>query len=104
MAKAAIGNLAASITMYQNKHNGRLPASLKAMVGNEISDDLLLDPWGNLFLLQIPAKRCRIERFDVFSVGKDGIAGNDDDVGNFDLAEIVVPPPTPFQLFKSWIW
>jgi hypothetical protein len=102
-ARATVGYLAAAINLNQNKHNGRLPTSLKSMVGREISSDLLLDPWGNEFLYEKPAKRSK-DAFDVYSAGMDITAGTLDDIGNFEMPELGIPPPTLVERFKSWIW
>ncbi|MFT7053304.1 MAG: general secretion pathway protein G [Psychromonas sp.] len=40
------------------------------------------DPWGNDYILVSPGEQGRI---DVFSVGRDGEEGTDDDIGNWNL-------------------
>ena len=40
------------------------------------------DPWGNAYQLMSPGEHGKI---DVFSMGLDGEAGNDDDVGNWNM-------------------
>jgi len=40
------------------------------------------DPWGNDYLLVSPGEKGRL---DVFSVGRDGQEGSDDDIGNWNL-------------------
>ena len=40
------------------------------------------DPWGNNYQLMSPGEHGKI---DVFSMGLDGEAGNDDDVGNWNM-------------------
>ena len=40
------------------------------------------DPWGNDYLLLNPGENGKI---DIFSVGMDGQAGTDDDIGNWNL-------------------
>ncbi|MGJ8692022.1 MAG: type II secretion system major pseudopilin GspG [Thalassotalea sp.] len=42
------------------------------------------DPWGNQYLLLNPGENGKI---DVFSVGPDGEAGTEDDIGNWNLAQ-----------------
>ncbi|NNE92280.1 MAG: type II secretion system major pseudopilin GspG [Verrucomicrobiales bacterium] len=44
----------------------------------------LLDPWGNEYQYQRPGKRDS-GGFDLFSAGPDGVAGNEDDIGNWDI-------------------
>lgn len=45
---------------------------------------LPLDPWGNDYQLLNPGEQGRI---DVFSMGPDGEAGTEDDIGNWNLAD-----------------
>ncbi|MHA0902054.1 type II secretion system major pseudopilin GspG [Enterobacter ludwigii] len=40
------------------------------------------DPWGNPYHLTYPGENSHI---DIFSAGPDGIVGNDDDIGNWNL-------------------
>lgn len=42
------------------------------------------DPWGNDYQLANPGENSKM---DVFSVGPDGEAGTEDDIGNWNLAE-----------------
>jgi len=42
------------------------------------------DPWGNDYLLLNPGEQGRM---DVFSVGPDGEAGTEDDIGNWNLGD-----------------
>ncbi|CAM3445949.1 type II secretion system major pseudopilin GspG [Parendozoicomonas haliclonae] len=41
------------------------------------------DPWGNDYLLQNPGQ---FGKLDVFSAGADGVAGSDDDIGNWNIS------------------
>ncbi|WNC68413.1 type II secretion system major pseudopilin GspG [Thalassotalea nanhaiensis] len=45
---------------------------------------LPMDPWGNEYLLLNPGENSNI---DIFSVGPDGEAGTEDDIGNWNLEE-----------------
>jgi general secretion pathway protein G len=84
-ARADIGNLSASILMYQNKHSGRLPSDLNKMVSDgSITENLLMDPWGQKYMYTVPAKRSKTDKYDLYSIGQDGQDGNGDDVGNFE--------------------
>jgi general secretion pathway protein G len=84
-ASADIGNLQGAILMYQNKHTGKLPQSLEAMVrSGDITDALLMDPWGNPYKYEVPAKRSKTDKYDLYSMGQDALPGNGDDVGNFE--------------------
>ncbi len=42
------------------------------------------DPWGNPYQYVRPAQRSG-GQYDIYSTGPDGEAGNDDDIGNWDL-------------------
>mgnify|MGYP001069881152 FL=1 len=42
------------------------------------------DPWGNDYQLLNPGEKGKI---DIFSMGPDGEAGTDDDIGNWNLAD-----------------
>jgi len=42
------------------------------------------DPWGNEYQLLYPGEH---SKYDVFSMGPDGEAGTEDDIGNWNLAE-----------------
>ena len=42
------------------------------------------DPWGNEYVLLNPGEQSKM---DVFSVGPDGEAGTEDDIGNFNLGD-----------------
>jgi len=42
------------------------------------------DPWGNEYVLLNPGEQGKM---DVFSVGPDGEAGTEDDIGNWNLAD-----------------
>lgn len=44
----------------------------------------LLDPWGNPYHYRRPGAKDK-GGFDVYSAGADGIEGNSDDIGNWDL-------------------
>ncbi len=47
-------------------------------------DKLPEDPWGNNYMLVSPGE---FGKFDLFSMGPDGEAGTDDDIGNWDENE-----------------
>ncbi|MBS3797227.1 MULTISPECIES: type II secretion system major pseudopilin GspG [unclassified Pseudoalteromonas] len=47
-------------------------------------NELPLDPWGNPYQLIYPGE---IGKIDVFSMGPDGEAGTEDDIGNWDEEE-----------------
>ena len=45
----------------------------------KLMDEVPTDPWGKPFMYERPGKK-HPESFDIYSVGKDGKAGTDDDV------------------------
>jgi general secretion pathway protein G len=47
-------------------------------------DKLIVDPWSNPYNYSRPATRSK-GQFDIWSSGEDGVSGNADDVGNWDL-------------------
>ncbi len=83
-ARADVGNLGACLLQYQGKHSGRLPSSLDKMVGREITEEMLMDPWGNKYIYKLDGSRRSKEKYDIYSIGHDGIDGSPDDVGNFE--------------------
>jgi general secretion pathway protein G len=84
-ARADVGNLSAALLMYQNKHGGRLPGSLDKLVASgDLQETQLSDPWGNKYMLVIPNKRSKQDKFDLYSIGNDGMDSTADDIGNFE--------------------
>jgi general secretion pathway protein G len=82
-----------ALNLYEGL-SGRLPTEEEGLIrfvdGVEISADrpqkrliqkLPLDRWGRAYEYRIPARRSR-DRFDIFSLGADGIE-SDDDIGNW---------------------
>ncbi len=59
------------------------PAPRKFLKGG-YTKHLYKDPWGNEYVLLNPGERSDM---DVFSVGPDGEAGTDDDIGNWNLSD-----------------
>ena len=43
------------------------------------------DPWGQEYKYRYPAQKSK-KAYDVYSVGKDGVEGNEDDIGNWKAA------------------
>lgn len=98
LAKAAIksnGSLSQAIDLY--KFNcGKFPEELKYLVEKPTDDDIakkwtgpylkdiegLKDPWGHDFVYAAPGTHNE-QGFDLWSMGPDGIDGNDDDVRNW---------------------
>lgn len=97
-AKADISTITSALRAYEAQ-NLFLPTSqqgVKALVFKPNSrpkpklwkpfmkEKLLLDPWGNEYQYQRPGKKDQ-GGFDLYSSGEDGVAGTEDDIGNWDL-------------------
>lgn len=97
-AKADISTITSALRAYEVQ-NLYLPTSrqgIKALVSKPSSrpipkswkpfmkEKLLIDPWGNEYQYLRPGKKDS-GGFDLFSMGEDGVAGSDDDIGNWDL-------------------
>lgn len=97
-ARADVQKISAALRSYQI-NNRFLPTEaqgLKALVERPTSapqpkrwkkeiSPLPIDPWGFEYKYRRPAKKSD-EDFDVFSVGEDGQADTDDDIGNWEDA------------------
>jgi hypothetical protein len=82
-AKADIGTLSGFLISYQSTHDGKLPASITALVEKGIiTEAMSKDPWGNPYQLVVPAQRSK-DKFDLFSLGKK-INDESDNIGNWD--------------------
>ena len=94
-----IGTIESALTMYrsQNYDYPTTEQSLEALVTETDIEPLPRrfqeggylqrlpkDPWGNDYQLLNPGEN---GTFDVFSMGPDGEAGTDDDIGNWNLAD-----------------
>jgi len=96
LAKAAVGKFHNLLILY-NTVTGSLPTTeqgLNVLVvdPNEFPPPndrrprlkrIELDPWGSPYRYEIPAKRNKSEKFDVFSVGPDKEPYTDDDIGTW---------------------
>ncbi|MDF1852296.1 MAG: type II secretion system major pseudopilin GspG [Verrucomicrobiales bacterium] len=49
-----------------------------------LKEKVLTDPWGNKYIYLRPGKKDG-GGFDLYSAGADGVAGNSDDIGNWDI-------------------
>ncbi len=95
--KADINTITAALRTYETQ-NMFLPTTkqgIMALVEKPTSRPLpknwrpflkkmLFDPWGKEYQYARPGRRDS-SGFDLFSAGPDGIAGNEDDIGNWDL-------------------
>lgn len=94
-----IGTIESALTMYrsQNYDYPTTEQGLEALVSETDIEPLPRrfqeggylqrlpkDPWGNDYQLLNPGEN---GTFDVFSMGPDGEAGTDDDIGNWNLAD-----------------
>lgn len=57
------------------------PGNLKKWNGPYLKKDIPLDPWGNPYGYHSPG--VHNTDYDLFSFGPDGVAGGDDDIGNW---------------------
>ncbi len=87
-AETAILTITSHVHLYSSKASGKIPSQsqgLRVLVtAVNLPEDNLTDPWGEPYEYIIPARRSK-EKFDVFSKGKNMIAGDDDDIGNWTL-------------------
>jgi general secretion pathway protein G len=89
-AKANVLTLSGLLLQYSAKFKQppSAAAGLRALILKGITDNetLFTDPWGQPVRYKVPGTRSR-ERFDVYSIGGDGIDGTEDDIGNWEAAE-----------------
>ena len=97
VAKNTVISVSTQLKMYelQNKILPSNEQGLKALVEKPsnppvperwriLLKEVPLDPWGNPFQYRIPSERAAIEeKFDVWSLGPDGLDGTADDIGNW---------------------
>ena len=91
------GNIATALKLYE-LDNGTFPTTeqgLQALLEEPSSDPAPLDwrgpylekkpvdPWGNTYEYRSPGTH-NTNGYDLFSVGRDGVAGTDDDIGNWE--------------------
>ncbi|MEK0445407.1 MAG: ral secretion pathway protein [Verrucomicrobiota bacterium] len=93
--RADIQTLKTQLTVYEGT-NGFPPSTdqgLRALVQQpsssptprnwrKLMDEVPLDPWGREYQYLQPGRR-NPDSFDIFSAGKDGTVGTDDDIGNW---------------------
>ncbi|HMP74606.1 MAG TPA: type II secretion system protein GspG [Kiritimatiellia bacterium] len=82
-AAADVSSIATAIELY-NMNEGRYPASLSALTeGNDpYMRTIPKDPWQRDYQYRTPGSR-RGLRFEVFSLGEDGVESADD-IGNWE--------------------
>jgi general secretion pathway protein G len=62
------------------------PRDASGWRGPYLQKDVPLDPWGNPYVYECPGKH-NTSGYDLSSMGKDGRAGTEDDVTNWDQAK-----------------
>jgi general secretion pathway protein G len=88
-AKADIATLESAVDTFALEHQDRYPKSLDELVPKYVKR-APKDPWGNPYYFKDPGQRMK-GSFDLFSAGKDGKPGTEDDIGNWDLGEVEQP-------------
>ena len=78
-ARVNARELAAAVLVYR-ADTGRYPDGLGVVVGEDA--ERLEDPWGHAYRFVVPGVHSP-STFDVASDGADGVAGTDDDFGNW---------------------
>lgn len=90
-----IQNISTQLQLYEAR-NLRVPTQeqgLKALVEKpttepmperwtQLLEETPKDPWGMEYKYRYPATKSK-KSFDIYSVGKDGVDGNEDDIGNW---------------------
>jgi general secretion pathway protein G len=87
--------ISTQLMIYENL-NGFLPSPAQGLAAlvekpntepvprkwKRLMSDLPIDPWGNVYVLEVPARRSK-ENFDLFSKGADRQPNTEDDLGNW---------------------
>jgi general secretion pathway protein G len=89
-AHADLSSIKTALDAYE-VDNGFYPKSLQDLIQQPSNarnwhgpylDNLPQDPWGNPYVYSYPGRH-NPSGFDIYSVGPDGKAGTDDDIGNW---------------------
>lgn len=73
-----------AIDTYALDHQDKYPKTLRELAeGGKYIKQYKKDPWGNDYIYQVPGKHNK-EGYDLFSRGADGVAGNEDDITNWE--------------------
>ncbi len=84
-------NLALALDMYE-MDNGNFPNSLDDLITKPSDGDTWkgpyikkksMDPWGRAYVYKTPGEH-NSNGYDIYSLGKDGQAGTDDDIINWE--------------------
>jgi general secretion pathway protein G len=89
--RAALGDIKSyesAIELFALDHNDTFPAKLEDLVSGERTYIRLLnnDPWGRRYVYKIPGEFHK-KSYDIYSLGKDGVDGTEDDVKPWLLEE-----------------
>ena len=79
-AKADIVAYSDALELYAIDNNDNYPSSLRDVTRYVRKYEL--DPWGNEYVYVHPGRHNR-DRFDLFSMGPDGVPGTEDDIVNW---------------------
>ena len=91
-AKTQIAAFKAALNDF-NKDNGFYPKNLQALVQSPANaknwngpymEKIPKDPWGNDYIYMCPGKH-NPDGYDIICVGRDGVAGTDDDITSWAL-------------------
>ena len=94
-----INAIATQLQLYEAR-NSRMPTTeqgIEALVTKPtkeplperwtaLLEELPKDPWGQPYKYRYPAQKSK-KPYDLYTVGKDGIEGNEDDIGNWKPTE-----------------
>jgi general secretion pathway protein G len=53
----------------------------------QLLEDMPKDPWGQEYKYRYPATKSK-KPYDIYSIGKDGVDGNEDDIGNWKRTDV----------------
>jgi general secretion pathway protein G len=79
-----IGNLTASVEMYQLQKKGKCPKTVQDLKAAGLIKKANQDAWGNDFVLKCPGEH---DGVDISSAGPDGEFGNEDDINSWDAEQ-----------------
>lgn len=97
-AQSEVAVLKRQIQLYRQQL-GQYPTSLQDLIVQPTSltkperwsklideNEVPTDPWGNQYQFQEPGK-VNADAFDVWSMGPNGVSGDEDDIGNWPAAQ-----------------
>lgn len=79
-AKGDIASYSNAVDLYALDHNDEYPQSLEDLVADrKYIREIKNDPWGNAYIYK-PGTDTRLADYEVYSSGRDGMPGTEDDV------------------------